>query len=73
MNKYTTFPIQDNDIWGMYKKAQASYWTAEEVDLTSDITDWDHLNKNEKHFIKHVLAFFAAADGIVVCYTSLFC
>jgi ribonucleotide reductase beta subunit family protein with ferritin-like domain len=49
----------------MYKKAQASFWTAEEIDLTADIPDWDRLTDNERHFISHVLAFFAASDGIV--------
>jgi ribonucleoside-diphosphate reductase subunit M2 len=49
----------------MYKKAEASFWTAEEVDLSKDMVHWDKLNKNEKHFISHVLAFFAASDGIV--------
>lgn len=68
MNKYVILPIQENDLWEMYKKAQASFWTAEEIDLTSDMTDWKNkLNNDERHFIKHVLAFFASADGIVVC------
>lgn len=49
----------------MYKKAEASFWTAEEIDLASDLNDWSKLNQNEKHFISHVLAFFAASDGIV--------
>ena len=49
----------------MYKQAEASFWTAEEIDLTSDLQDWDNLSRNELHFVSHVLAFFAASDGIV--------
>lgn len=65
-NRFVLFPIQNSDIWAFYKKAEASFWTAEEVDLTADIGDWDNkLNDNERHFVKHVLAFFAASDGIV--------
>jgi ribonucleoside-diphosphate reductase subunit M2 len=52
-------------IWDMYKKAEASFWTAEEIDLSADHKDWDNLSRNEKHFVSHVLAFFAASDGIV--------
>jgi ribonucleotide reductase beta subunit family protein with ferritin-like domain len=52
-------------MWEMYKKAEASFWTAEEIDLASDVKDWQNLTKNERHFISHVLAFFAASDGIV--------
>lgn len=64
--KYTIYPIENKEIWDHYKKAQASFWTAEEVDLNSDIVDWNNnLNENERSFIKHVLAFFASADGIV--------
>jgi ribonucleoside-diphosphate reductase subunit M2 len=59
------FPIKYDDIWHMYKKAVASFWTTEEVDLSKDLKDWEHLKPQEKHFIKHVLAFFAASDGIV--------
>ena len=59
------FPIRYNDIWDMYKKAIASFWTTEEVDLSKDLKDWVTLKPGEKHFIKHVLAFFAASDGIV--------
>jgi len=58
--------IQDQQIWDMYKKHVASFWTAEEIDLSTDVKDWKNLNKNEQHFIKHVLAFFAASDGIVL-------
>lgn len=65
-DRFVLFPIQHDDIWEMYKKQEASIWTAEEIDLSGDITDWDSkLNDNERHFIKHVLAFFAASDGIV--------
>ena len=65
-DRFVLFPIKHNDIWQMYKQAEASFWTAEEIDLSSDMTDWDNkLNNDEKHFIKHVLAFFAASDGIV--------
>ena len=63
--RFVLFPIQYNDIWQMYKKAQASIWTAEEIDLSKDQADWDKLTKDEIHFISHVLAFFAASDGIV--------
>ena len=65
-NRFVLFPIQHNDIWSFYKKAEASFWTAEEIDLSTDIIDWDNkLSDDERHFIKHVLAFFAASDGIV--------
>jgi ribonucleoside-diphosphate reductase beta chain len=65
-SRFVLFPIQHNDIWSFYKKAEASFWTAEEIDLSSDLIDWDSkLNDDERHFIKHVLAFFAASDGIV--------
>jgi len=63
--RFVLFPIQNNEVWNMYKKAEASFWTAEEIDLTSDMKDWDNLNDNERHFISHILAFFAASDGIV--------
>jgi ribonucleoside-diphosphate reductase subunit M2 len=59
------FPIRYDDIWQMYKKAVASFWTTEEVDLSKDLKDWVTLKPQEQHFIKHVLAFFAASDGIV--------
>ena len=65
-DRFVIFPIKHNEIWQMYKQAEASFWTAEEIDLASDLTDWEtKLNADEKHFIKHVLAFFAASDGIV--------
>mmetsp|Transcript_32709 Transcript_32709/g.50048 ORF Transcript_32709/g.50048 Transcript_32709/m.50048 type:complete len:395 (-) Transcript_32709:153-1337(-) len=63
--RFVLFPIQDNEIWQMYKKAEASFWTAEEIDLAADMQDWESLSKNERHFVSHVLAFFAASDGIV--------
>jgi ribonucleoside-diphosphate reductase beta chain len=63
--KYSLFPIEHNDIWDFYKKAESSFWTAEEIDLQQDLTDWEKLNDNEKFFIKNVLAFFNQSDGIV--------
>merc|ERR1712095_108845 len=63
--RFVILPIQYDDIWKMYKKAIASFWTAEEIDLSMDLADWAKLKDDEKHFIKHVLAFFAASDGIV--------
>jgi len=65
-NRFVLFPIEHQDIWQMYKTAEASFWTAEEVDLSQDLVDWrEKLTEDEKHFVKHVLAFFAASDGIV--------
>ena len=64
-NRYVIFPIQHEDFWKMYKKAEANFWTSEELDLSKDLTDWGKLNDNEQYFIKMVLAFFAASDGIV--------
>ncbi|MBA3237525.1 MAG: ribonucleotide-diphosphate reductase subunit beta [Parachlamydiaceae bacterium] len=65
-DRFVLFPIKHKEIWQMYKQAEASFWTAEEIDLSTDITDWENrLSADEKHFIKHVLAFFAASDGIV--------
>lgn len=64
-NRFVLFPIKHSDIWQMYKQAEASFWTAEEIDLSSDLKDWALLNDGERHFISHVLAFFAASDGIV--------
>jgi ribonucleoside-diphosphate reductase beta chain len=64
--RFVLFPIEHDDIWSFYKKCEASFWTAEEIDLHQDLSDWEHkLTDDEKHFIKHVLAFFAASDGIV--------
>jgi ribonucleoside-diphosphate reductase beta chain len=65
-SRFVLFPIKYPDIYEKYKKHQASFWTAEEIDLSSDIKDWSTLNTNEQHFIKYVLAFFAASDGIVL-------
>lgn len=65
-DRFVLFPIQHQDIWEHYKRQQGAFWRAEVVDLTQDLTDWaTRLNDNERHFIKHVLAFFAASDGIV--------
>lgn len=64
-NRFVMFPIQHEDVWEMYKKAQASFWTAEELDLARDVSDFEKLTKNEQHFIESVLAFFASSDGIV--------
>ena len=65
-NRFVLFPIEHNDIWDIYKKAEASFWTAEEIDLHQDIMDWENkLTADEQYFIKHILAFFAASDGIV--------
>ena len=63
--RFVLFPIKHDDIWRMYKQHQASFWTAEEIDLSQDQKDWENLNDGERHFISHVLAFFAASDGIV--------
>nr|GME09692.1 ribonucleoside-diphosphate reductase small chain [Ipomoea batatas] len=65
-DRFCMFPIEYPQIWEMYKKAVASFWTAEEVDLSQDLRQWEALTSDEKHFIKHVLAFFAASDGIVL-------
>lgn len=65
-NRFVLFPIEHDDIWRYYKDNEACFWTAEEIDLSSDLNDWNNkLNDNERYFIKHVLAFFAASDGIV--------
>ncbi len=65
-DRFVIFPIQHNDIWSFYKKHEASFWTAEEIDLHADLVDWaTKLNDDERYFVKHVLAFFAASDGIV--------
>jgi len=65
-DRFVLFPIKHSGIWEMYKKAEASFWTAEEIDLAQDLQDWDaKLNDDERFFIKNVLAFFAASDGIV--------
>ncbi len=65
-NRFVIFPIKHHDIWEWYKKMEASFWTAEEIDLSQDLHDWNNkLNSDERYFIKHILAFFAASDGIV--------
>jgi ribonucleoside-diphosphate reductase beta chain len=65
-NRFVIFPIKHHDIWEWYKKMEASFWTAEEIDLHQDLTDWNNkLSEDERYFIKHILAFFAASDGIV--------
>lgn len=65
-SRYVMFPIQDQDIWKMYKKQVDCFWRAEEIDLSKDLSDWSKLTPDEKHFISMVLAFFAASDGIVM-------
>ena len=70
-DRFVIYPIVHSDLWQEFKRQEASFWTAEEVDLTEDRRDWDRLKEEEKHFIKHILAFFAASDGIVnenLCY-----
>ena len=64
-NRFTVFPIEYTSLWELYKKAQMSNWTAEEIDFSKDMDDWESLSVNEQHFIKTILAFFAASDGIV--------
>ena len=64
-SRFVIFPIEHNDIWEFYKQHQAAFWTAEEVDLTNDIRDWNNLTDNEQYFVKNILSFFAASDGIV--------
>jgi len=65
-NRYVMFPLQDQDIWQLYKKMFDCMWRAEEIDLSKDMKHWESLNDDERHFIKMILAFFAASDGIVV-------
>jgi ribonucleoside-diphosphate reductase beta chain len=64
-NRFVIFPIANKQVWDMYKKAEGSFWTAEELDLSKDRKDWVNLPEPEKHFVTHILAFFAASDGIV--------
>ncbi len=64
-NRFVLYPIQHTDIWEFYKKHEASFWTAEEIDLSHDLKDWQNMTEGERHFVSHVLAFFAASDGIV--------
>jgi len=65
LDRFTVFPIEHENLWAMYKKAQMSNWTAEEIDFSKDMDDWVNLSDNEQHFIKYILAFFAGSDGIV--------
>lgn len=65
-DRFVIFPIQHPDIWAKYKQHQAVHWTPEEIDLSKDMRDWEKLNDNERHFIKHILGFFAGSDGIVM-------
>ena len=65
-SRYVMFPIKDDDIWKMYKKAVDSFWVPQECDLSKDLNDWETLTTDEKHFISMILAFFAASDGIVL-------
>jgi ribonucleoside-diphosphate reductase beta chain len=64
-DRFVILPINYPKIWEQYKRHEASFWTAEEIDLSGDIKDWENLNAGERHFISHILAFFAASDGIV--------
>jgi ribonucleoside-diphosphate reductase beta chain len=64
-NRFVVFPLQHHDLWKMYKEAKAVDWVAEEIDLDQDLKDWKKLNEDERFFIKNILAFFAASDGIV--------
>ena len=64
--RYVMFPIKDQDIWLMYKKQVECFWRAEEIDLSKDLTSWEKLTQNEQYFIKMIIAFFAASDGIVL-------
>ena len=65
-SRFCAFPVKYRAIGEMYKKAEASFWTAEEIDLGGDVKDWETLKPGEQHFIKNVLAFFASSDGIVL-------
>ena len=65
-NRFVMFPIKHNDVWEMYKKQVDCFWRAEEIDLSKDLTNWESLNGDERHFISMILAFFAASDGIVL-------
>tara|TARA_B100000674_G_scaffold476628_1_gene471006 strand:- start:1295 stop:2269 length:975 start_codon:yes stop_codon:yes gene_type:complete len=65
-NRFVMFPLSDQDIWKMYKKMMDCFWRAEEIDFSKDLKDWNKLKKTEQHFVKMILAFFAASDGIVL-------
>ncbi len=62
---FVLFPIQHNNIWRTYEKAEASFWTAEEINLSADAAYWNRLSPTEQHYISHILAFFAASDGMI--------
>lgn len=64
-NRFVLYPIQHGEVWEYYKKQMTAFWTAEEIDFSADLNDWEELNENEKHLIENVLAFFAGSDGIV--------
>ena len=64
--RFVLFPIIHNDIYELYKKAESSFWTVNEIDLSKDISDWEKLNNDEKHFIKNIIGFFAGSDGIIM-------
>ena len=64
--RFVLFPIKYNDIYQLYKKAESSFWTANEIDLSKDINDWTKLNADEQHFIKNIIGFFAGSDGIIM-------
>ncbi len=66
LSRFTVFPIKYHDLWNAYKKQEASFWTAEEIDYTADLKDWNKLDDDEQYFIEHVLAFFSSSDGIVL-------
>ena len=63
--RYVIFPIKHDKFWEMYKKAEANFWTTEELDLSKDMNDYNNLSDNEQYFLNNILAFFAASDGIV--------
>ena len=71
-DRFVLFPIQHHDIWKYYKQAEASFWTAEEIDLSQDLRDWANLNDGERHFITHVLAFFFAAFSAAFSASNVF-
>ena len=64
-DRFVLFPIKHHDVWEMYKQSMACFWTADEIDLAPDLAEWENLSDDSRHFLKHVLAFFAASDGIV--------
>ena len=65
-DRFVIFPIKHHDLWAKYKQHSAVHWTAEEIDLSKDMKDWEKLSENEQHFVKHILGFFAGSDGIVM-------